>query len=1311
MMPTTPSFSLLLLSDNEVLFDDLSVDYVFIPSSAEAPLEAPVRRLTVRARGTLKVASSHLFFAPDDARDPVVRLALASAARAEARFTAADTPAPGLGEDSAGRSAGRSRGADEGDAWLGRIFGAGEPDSSAAAAPVAAPQPQPQSPQQGFGARVLRAWRWAAREEDGAKIPVGVAGGAAAGSGEKEGGGRALARRFTPRVDETSDHVAVSAASLTLQRAGGADHAYLDVSAEGTHCFWPLYTSAESLLELVQWLQDVARLSSRRARDAALRDAVHERQAHIPFDIAWLDGAPEATLLDEACATITALSRAPGRVRVTDRNLYLMPIHGRSGGLITTVALSSLRSARRMRHGLRDSALEIGYAPQEVDGGGGGGGERRPDSTLMLSFKTRAAREETFRILQDGVRPAKLRIFDKTELHHAMKQWRAGEISNFDYLLFVNLAAGRSFNDLSQYPVFPWVLADYASDELDFTDPATFRDLSQPIGALEPSRRAFFEERFREMPPPRFHYGTHYSTPAYVINYLVRVSPGAMLRLQNGRFDAPDRLFNSIADTWAGLMTTTTDTKELIPEFYAVRQHETPAGILPATSLPTEFLENVQCLDLGTRQDGRRVGDVELPPWADGAADVFLANHRRALESAHVSIHIHEWIDLIFGVNARSPEACNVFYTDVAAGDALDGLDDAEGNAGRDGDAISQLETVFLEFGRTPEQLFSYPHPPRFGALVADYRVSSSAEEDILLSLPPSAGKAVGVSTDSMDDGIIVDEGSVAGDNLSLGAAGLSSVPLLMVRGSLFVSPDVSQEWDDVEMDNGSLDVNDSIVIKENLAAVQVVAPADEGGGGRRVGGGDDEYGEDLKDEVEDVSVETNVEARNGRGSDTSEGNTAEGSTDKVCSDSGSGVGGEGDEFYSGDESSSKDDAEVVFQQQRLVGRSVSALSGTSVQSARRLSITLDPSCAFLSSLEVGDERRRSSSFVAALPRKPGTNASLIDFGVLLADRTSSDSWGRAIVSAWTDDCIRVYVKVELRRSRHVADLTALVCAAESAVYYGTKAGSLGVYNVNSGRAEIIQPSAHDAPVTDMVYCHEGQVLVTASKDATLQLWTVNPRSHVLARLRRYQQLDAEDAVREVTVDLEGSRLFLACLTSADRVLAWVVDLGVPEIETGMLGPIFDLDIAGKKGRGFGEDSTCGAKQRIPLPSRGRLAWVDGAPRKRMLAIVHRDQNRKQGTVRLWKLRDNGTLSAEVPPPDRDSPTTCVLRGVGVGTLFVAGDGFILESDRTGLCLHLLSLIQHAGGLVQRLCFVGDPGTLFLQVGARMIIRSGAESD
>lgn len=47
-----------------------------------------------------------------------------------------------------------------------------------------------------------------------------------------------------------------------------------------------------------------------------------------------------------------------------------------------------------------------------------------------------------------------------------MLQWQRGHISNYQYLLHLNNLADRSCNDLSQYPVFPWIIADYSSSEL-----------------------------------------------------------------------------------------------------------------------------------------------------------------------------------------------------------------------------------------------------------------------------------------------------------------------------------------------------------------------------------------------------------------------------------------------------------------------------------------------------------------------------------------------------------------------------------------------------------------------------------------------------------------------------------------------------------------------------------------------------------------------------------------------------------------------------------------------------------------------------
>eukprot|EP00966_Prymnesium_polylepis_P005391 124101-Prymnesium_polylepis.2 len=81
----------------------------------------------------------------------------------------------------------------------------------------------------------------------------------------------------------------------------------------------------------------------------------------------------------------------------------------------------------------------------------------------------------------------------------------------------------RACPHVAQYPVLPWVVADFSSAALDLDAPSTFRDLSKPVGALNPSRLEGFRERYRAMEPAEaFYYGTHYSAPGFVAYFLLR---------------------------------------------------------------------------------------------------------------------------------------------------------------------------------------------------------------------------------------------------------------------------------------------------------------------------------------------------------------------------------------------------------------------------------------------------------------------------------------------------------------------------------------------------------------------------------------------------------------------------------------------------------------------------------------------------------------------------------------------------------------------------------------------------------------------
>ena len=62
-----------------------------------------------------------------------------------------------------------------------------------------------------------------------------------------------------------------------------------------------------------------------------------------------------------------------------------------------------------------------------------------------------------------------------------LQQWKEGQITNWDYLMALNQLAGRSYHDLMQYPVFPWVLCDYENSMLDIDNSDCYRKFERPI--------------------------------------------------------------------------------------------------------------------------------------------------------------------------------------------------------------------------------------------------------------------------------------------------------------------------------------------------------------------------------------------------------------------------------------------------------------------------------------------------------------------------------------------------------------------------------------------------------------------------------------------------------------------------------------------------------------------------------------------------------------------------------------------------------------------------------------------------------------
>lgn len=285
------------------------------------------------------------------------------------------------------------------------------------------------------------------------------------------------------------------------------------------------------------------------------------------------------------------------------------------------------------------------------------------------------------------------------DLKNSKKEWIDGKLSNFDYLLILNTYASRSFNNLQQYPIFPWVLKDYKSEKIDLNDPNIYRNFKLPVPAQTPRSYSLINESYgnsKHDPAGLYHYGAHYSSGALVLNYLVRVEPFTRQNkiLNSGSFDLPDRIFYSVSNSWKYGQKIFNDPKELIPEFFY---------------LPEMFV-NRNNEDFGNRQRGEKVDDVKLPKWANGQVYKFLFVHRMALESDYVSENLNHWIDLVFGYEQQGERAFrkyNLFHPITYENNYFKIMNESD-----DGFKPLYYRQAIL-FGQTPDKLFDDPHPPR----------------------------------------------------------------------------------------------------------------------------------------------------------------------------------------------------------------------------------------------------------------------------------------------------------------------------------------------------------------------------------------------------------------------------------------------------------------------------------------------------------------------------------------------------------------------------------------------------------------------
>ena len=290
------------------------------------------------------------------------------------------------------------------------------------------------------------------------------------------------------------------------------------------------------------------------------------------------------------------------------------------------------------------------------------------------------------------------------------EKWICGQLSNFEYLILLNKYGGRTFNDLGQYPVFPWVLVDYSSPVLDLSRSkaaSPYRDLKFPIAAITPRKRKDADEKLnvlvREEGFQDFQFGSHYLPARAVLGYTFRLEPYAslLIRYEEGQ-DSAARMFHDLEKTWRNVSTDISDNRELIPEFFYSPWFfpNYNAYYFGSKSIDTQRIFGEETAPA----DKRRivVDQVVLPQWA-ADQHYFIEQNVRALESAAVSAGLHEWVNLVFGIKQQDPKIYNLFR---------ELCEESKVKKRRRNLSLENLAEI-QEFGTVPIRLFRQLHTER----------------------------------------------------------------------------------------------------------------------------------------------------------------------------------------------------------------------------------------------------------------------------------------------------------------------------------------------------------------------------------------------------------------------------------------------------------------------------------------------------------------------------------------------------------------------------------------------------------------------
>ena len=264
-----------------------------------------------------------------------------------------------------------------------------------------------------------------------------------------------------------------------------------------------------------------------------------------------------------------------------------------------------------------------------------------------------------------------------------IEKWKENKISNYLMLMYLNIFSNRSYSDLSQYPVFPWILYQKhyiekkqkniekdnnnnsnIDESKDNYEEILSRDLSKPMGQLlnndrnqtfsnnynnkiycqklkfQKESKQNLDEELNKIPV----YSTNYSNIFYVTSFLRRIFP---FNLIFNVIKQKKHFFENFSSVPLSFYYASSknelDIRELIPEFYYFH----------------EIFQNINKL--------KGIENVELEEKIIENSNqsnpffYYCKTLKEYLEGEEISKHLNSWIDLIFGFCQKEENARHSF--------------------------------------------------------------------------------------------------------------------------------------------------------------------------------------------------------------------------------------------------------------------------------------------------------------------------------------------------------------------------------------------------------------------------------------------------------------------------------------------------------------------------------------------------------------------------------------------------------------------------------------------------------------------------